>query len=274
MKGSHVSQFVGFALSGLATLPTDAFQVPSSAFLAVRMGKPEVATGMPSRLLMAGKGFGTPDSKGTPSASAPTPNSDDNKSTVEVTAQPVPSSPPKKKPLTALERMRRDEAEKRDAELRKVRELRSVDEFVKDDPTAAVIPEKVAMRMGSRMLPFVGIPLFGGMGAFVAFWYLATYKNMEFQPAMVATTTIGLLVVGLLGITYSLMSASWDPDREGSTMGVDEFNRNIDSLKDGLKRSRENAVLRERMAGMPEEEIEKAIRELDRRDEAKRRRDG
>jgi hypothetical protein len=48
------------------------------------------------------------------------------------------------------------------------------------------------------MLPFVGIPLFGGMGTFVAFWYLATYKNMEFQPAMVAFTTIAILVVGLL----------------------------------------------------------------------------
>lgn len=143
--------------------------------------------------------------------------------------------------------------------------MRSVDEFVRDDPTAAVIPEKVAMRMGQRMLPFVGVPLFGGMGAFVAFWYFATYKNVQFQPALVAFTTIGLLGVGLVGITYSVMSASWDPDREGSALGGDEFSRNLDSLKDGLKRSRENAITRDRMAAMPEGEIEKAVRDLDKK---------
>lgn len=96
----------------------------------------------------------------------------------------------------ALQELRRQRAEEKDAELRKMVEMRRMDELAKETP--AVIPEKVAMRMGKRMLPFVGIPLFGGMGAFIAFWYLATYKNMEFQPAMVAFTTIAILAVGLL----------------------------------------------------------------------------
>lgn len=171
----------------------------------------------------------------------------------------------------ALQRLRDEETNRREEELRKVKELRSIDEFIRDDPTAAVIPERVATRMGTRMLPFVGIPLFGGMLAFVLFWYLATYKNMEFQPALVAFTTIGLLAVGLVGITYSVMSASWDPDREGSALGTEEFQRNVNSLRQGLRRSRENALIRERMAGMPEEEIEAAVRELDKRDERRRR---
>lgn len=170
----------------------------------------------------------------------------------------------------ALERMRRAEAEKRNAELRKVAELREMDEYVRDEGPP-VIPEKVAMRMGSRMLPFVGIPLFGGMGLFVGFWYFATYKNVEFQPALVAASTIALLVVGLLGITYSVMSASWDPDREGSGLGADEFSTNVNNLREGLARSRENNLLRERMAGLPEEEIQAAIRDLDRRDARKKR---
>jgi hypothetical protein len=121
--------------------------------------------------------------------------------------------------------------------------------------------------MGKRMLPFVGIPLLGGMGAFVAFWYLATYKNQEFQPALVAFSTIGLLGVGLVGITYSVMSASWDPDREGSFLGFDEAARNLESLRGGLKRSRENTVTRERMAGMSDAEMEVAIRDLNQREE-------
>ncbi len=44
------------------------------------------------------------------------------------------------------------------------------------------------------------------------------------------------------------MSASWDPDREGSLLGTDEFSQNLDNIKSGLSRSRENAALRERMA--------------------------
>lgn len=169
--------------------------------------------------------------------------------------------------LTALERMRAEQRRQKEDELRRVKELRSVDEYVREDPTAAVIPEKVAMRMGKRMLPFVGVPLFGVMGTFVAFWYLRVYKNLEFSTVAVAVATIGLLVVGLLGITYSVMSASWDEDVEGSTLGLEEVSKNLDSIKDGLRRSKENVLLRERMAGMPEAEIQAAIRELDKKDE-------
>ncbi len=44
-----------------------------------------------------------------------------------------------------------------------------------------------------------------------------------------------------------MMSASWDPEREGSVLGTDEFSRNIDNIKGGLSRSRENAQTREQI---------------------------
>lgn len=167
----------------------------------------------------------------------------------------------------ALARLRRAEVEKRNEELRAVRELKQMDDMLVDNPDAAVIPEKVAMRMGKRMLPFVGIPLFGSLGAFVAFWYFATQKDVVFQPTLVAFSTIFVLVLGLLGITYSVMSASWDPDVEGSTIGAEEFKKNLSSIQDGFKRSRENTLLREKMAGLPEEEISRAIRDMERKEE-------
>jgi uncharacterized membrane protein len=92
----------------------------------------------------------------------------------------------------ALAEMRRQNAEKRDAELRKVREMQLADAQVQDAPAA--IPEKVAQRMGARMLPFVGVPLFLGLASFVGFWYMATYKDLEFQP----TTTIVILATSLV----------------------------------------------------------------------------
>ena len=73
----------------------------------------------------------------------------------------------------ALEKMRRVKAEERNAELQKIQNVQDIDQLVRDTGgEAAVIPEKVAQRMGKRMLPFVGIPLFGLVGTFVGFWYM------------------------------------------------------------------------------------------------------
>ena len=99
----------------------------------------------------------------------------------------------------ALDKMRREKAEERNAELQKMKDVKEVDRMMLETGgEAAVIPEKVAQRMGKRMLPFVGVPLLGGMGAFVGFWYMATYRDMEFQPVLVAGTTIALLATGLV----------------------------------------------------------------------------
>jgi len=67
------------------------------------------------------------------------------------------------------------------------------------------------------------------------------------------------------------MSASWDDDREGSGLGIDEFQKNVASLKEGLSRTKENALLRERMAGLSEEEIQRAIEASEKNDAAAKR---
>lgn len=187
-------------------------------------------------------------------------------------AQRAPDSPsPENIGRKRLDNLRAEAQSKKDEELRALLELRDTDAMLREDTGAAVIPERVAMRMGKRMIPFVGLPLFGGMGLFVAFWYFATYRDVEFQPAIVAASTIALLVVGLLGITYSLMSASWDDDRDGSALGFDELSKNVDSIKSGLGRSRENAKIRDRARLLTDEEIEAARAELKRREEKERR---
>jgi hypothetical protein len=158
--------------------------------------------------------------------------------------------------MKALEKLRRGKAEERNEELRKIKELKDVDAMLQDSSEGAVIPEKVAQRMGKRMLPFVGIPLFGSMTTFVGFWYMAAYRDMEYQPALVAASTIVVLAVGLVGITYSIMSTSWDTDREGSGLGLDEFSKNLGNIKEGLSRSKQNQILRDRMYEYSPEEID------------------
>jgi hypothetical protein len=96
----------------------------------------------------------------------------------------------------ALAKLRREREEQRDRELRKVRDLLAADAQVQGAPAA--IPERVAQRMGRRMLPFVGAPLLGSAATFVGFWYLRSYQNLEVQPSLVASASVFFLVVGLL----------------------------------------------------------------------------
>ena len=138
-----------------------------------------------------------------------------------------------------------------------MQQLQQIDSSLKEDPSLGVIPEKVATRMGKRMLPFVGLPLFGSMLTFVLFWYLARYKDFSIPTVLVAYATSAILIVGLMGITYSVMSASWDADREGSLVGWEEFQINVNNVKEGLQRSRENAVLRDRLSTLSEDEKKK-----------------
>lgn len=222
--------------------------------------------------LQAGKGFGEkppPKQKSTPSIESSTTESTTSSSVATQTEQPQPTIREDNTGSKLLRDLRSREAEKRDEELRKLRTLRETDAALREDAGAAAIPEKVAQRMGKRMLPFVGIPLFGSFASFIGFWYMAVYRDMEFQPALVATTSFVFLAIGLLGITYSVLSASWDDDRDGSGLGIDEFKTNIGSLKEGLARTKENALLREKMAGLSEDEIQRAIDAQEKRDAKK-----
>lgn len=59
------------------------------------------------------------------------------------------------------------------------------------------------------------------------------------------------------------MSASWDENREGDLLGTDEFAKNVDNIKEGLSRSRANALLRDRIATDPN--LQQSLSELEKR---------
>ena len=192
----------------------------SQAFVVPSLGKALTAAGMQTKL-EASKGFGEKkqtkklSGKKKLSSQATTQSSSQvSSSDFELTTSPTSENPFPQEARTdisqgavALEKMRRERAEKRDEELRRMKQLQDIDSMLKESSEPAVIPEKVAQRMGSRMLPFVGLPLFGGMAAFVGFWYMSTYKGVTYEPSVVASTTIALMVAGLL-VCFSFCSIS------------------------------------------------------------------
>ena len=68
--------------------------------------------------------------------------------------------------------MRNKKQEEKEDEIHKMRDIKSIDDFISDDLNAAVIPAKLAMRMGNRMLPFVVILLFGVMLTFLPIYFI------------------------------------------------------------------------------------------------------
>lgn len=258
---------LALAVAAATPLLACAFAPPSSQYVVI---KPQSSQSYVA--LAAGKGFGekpppTKQKKSSPSIEASSAPESSPIATQEQQQQPKVTED--NTGSKRLRELRSREAERRDEELKKIRALRETDAALQEDAGAAAIPEKVAQRMGKRMLPFVGIPLIGSFASFIGFWYMAVYRDQEFQPALVATTSFVFLAIGLLGITYSVLSASWDDDREGSGLGLDEFKTNIGNLQDGLQRTKENALLRERMAGLSEDEIQRALDDQERREAKK-----
>jgi hypothetical protein len=218
-------------LAGLGGVPmTRGFTLTSRPSCAVHITSPTQQSARSqftfaaasTSLHMAKKGFGKTDppakksvSESPTSSASPSSSSSSTTTTTPTTSSsqstesksPTTTSPTQTAGQRALEQLRQERQAQTLQEWQQVRDMLSADAQVQETPAA--IPEPVAQRMGARMLPFVGVPLFGGMATFVTFWYLSVYKNIELEPAMVAAGTISWLVVGLVVRSIVLLTCIW-----------------------------------------------------------------
>ena len=175
-----------------------------------------------------------------------------------------PPKPPAKKALTddvgaattttpegnsqLLQTLLSEEKDRAQVQAEAVQELKERDAYVAEKGVeAARVPDAVANRMIMRMATFGGVPVFLGIGVFVWFYFQATSEDNVFQPTAVAAATTVPWVLGLLGIGFGALSASWDEEDEGSALGVDEIKLNVGRLVDGVQRSAKDELMREKM---------------------------
>lgn len=92
---------------------------------------------------------------------------------------------------------------------------------------SAPIPEVVSRRMVRRMMVFSGIPTGLGVSTFFVSYYLVINQVVDFPPYLVLLLTLGCFGLGVAGLTYGVLSASWDEDRPGNRLGLDEFRVNF-----------------------------------------------
>ncbi|XP_027083233.2 protein PAM68, chloroplastic [Coffea arabica] len=100
------------------------------------------------------------------------------------------------------------------------------DDEEEEDRVEGVIPEIVTNRMMSRMGFSVGVPLFIGLLFFPFFYYLKVGLKIDVPTWIPFIVSFIFFGTALLGVSYGIVSSSWDPLREGSFLGWNEAQKN------------------------------------------------
>ncbi len=106
---------------------------------------------------------------------------------------------------------------------------------------SAPIPEVVSKRMGRRMGFFCGIPTSFGMLTFVVSYFLVSQHLLKVPTVAVLLVSMGFFGLGVLGLSYGALSASWDEDRLGSWLGWQEFTKNVGVLTASWRSLKQNS---------------------------------
>ena len=103
------------------------------------------------------------------------------------------------------------------------------------------IPKYVANRMARRIAFTTGIPTLSGMGVFIGSYFLISKGIAEISPTLTLVSSAICFLMGLLGLSYGILSASWDFN-PGSFLGLENIKPNINRIKDAFKSSKKNVA--------------------------------
>ncbi len=101
------------------------------------------------------------------------------------------------------------------------------------------IPKYVANRMAKRIVFTTGIPTISGMGVFIGSYFLISKGIADISPTLTLVSSAMCFLVGLLGLSYGILSASWDFD-PGSFLGFENIKPNINRIKDAFKSTKKD----------------------------------
>jgi hypothetical protein len=106
---------------------------------------------------------------------------------------------------------------------------------------ASTIPEVVSKRMVKRIALFSGIPSSLGMLTFVISYFVVTQHYFKLPSVVVLLVSLGFFGLGVLGLSYGALSASWDEDRVGTWFGWSEFRTNFGRTIASWREARQKA---------------------------------
>ena len=103
------------------------------------------------------------------------------------------------------------------------------------------IPKYVANRMARRIVFTTGIPTLSGMAVFIGSYFLISRGIAEISPTVTLVSSAMCFLVGLLGLSYGILSASWDFN-PGSFFGFENIKPNINRMKEAFKSNKKDII--------------------------------
>jgi uncharacterized membrane protein len=100
------------------------------------------------------------------------------------------------------------------------------------------IPEVVSQRMARRMTFFAGLPTLLGMLSFIGSYFLVK-NGSKLSTTVVLLVTLGLFGLGVVGLSYGVLSACWDENQVGTLVGAEQFGVNWGRMTGAWKESGE-----------------------------------
>jgi hypothetical protein len=74
--------------------------------------------------------------------------------------------------------------------------------------------------------------------SFIGAYFVNTRTELSLPNSLVFSASLGFLVLGVLGLSYGVLSSSWDETATGSLLGVDEFRTNFGRMVKGWQAAR------------------------------------
>lgn len=125
----------------------------------------------------------------------------------------------------------------------------------KRDAPSSVIPKVVSNRMLRRVGIFSGIPTLLAFLTIPTSYFITEKGWIEFPSTAVLFISVTCLGLGLVGVSYGIISASWDEELKGSALGISEFKLNLSRIQERRRIQKEERTrLKEEKAKAEKEE--------------------
>jgi VIT1/CCC1 family predicted Fe2+/Mn2+ transporter len=161
------------------------------------------------------------------------PKKDQKAASADATRKPMPFEPGAKSDKTA-------QVEKSDAK-KPARSITGTKPPVGRVPprSSTGIPEVVSRRMIKRMALFSGVPSALGMSTFIVSYLVVSKDWVALPTYAVLLVSLGWFGLGVVGLSYGVLSASWEEDQPGTRLGIDEFKLNWGRMTENWKENQQ-----------------------------------
>ncbi len=103
------------------------------------------------------------------------------------------------------------------------------------------IPDAVSNRMIRRMVVLCGIPTVLGISIFFVSYLLFHNMGIKLPNSAVLFASLGCWGLGVLGLSYGVLSSSWEEDNPGTVLGWQEFRINLERMTSAWRAARQEA---------------------------------